>query len=128
MGVAGWRPFYCARCLHSRKRTDIDLLAAIVMPDHAHMIFVPRTDQKNCEIFPLARITKAIKGSSSHLIKQQFKRTEAVWQEESFDHVLRSSEKLDEKISYILYNPVRSGLVSRPEDYRWLWARPELIL
>jgi putative transposase len=121
---AGARSIVLDACVRGNEWT-IDLFAAIVMPDHAHMIFVPRTDQKSSEIFSLARITKAIKGSSAHLIKQQFKRTEPVWQEESFDHVLRSSEKLDEKISYIFYNPVRSGLVSRPEEYQWLWAPPK---
>jgi hypothetical protein len=35
-----------------------------------------------------------------------------VWQEESFDGIVRSSENLDTKIAYILENPVRSGLVS----------------
>jgi hypothetical protein len=38
-------------------------------------------------------------------------------QEESFDHVLRSEESLDEKVEYIRQNPVRSGLVTSPEDY-----------
>jgi hypothetical protein len=45
----------------------------------------------------------------------------AVWQEESFDHVLRSNESFEQKLEYIRQNPVRAGLVSRPEEYRWLW-------
>jgi len=45
-----------------------------------------------------------------------------IWQEESFDRVLRSSEKLDEKVDYILTNPVRKGLVSSPEEYDWTWV------
>jgi hypothetical protein len=44
--------------------------------------------------------------------------------EESFDRVLRVSEKLDEKIAYIFDNPVRKGLVSSPNKYRWLWVAP----
>jgi hypothetical protein len=39
---------------------------------------------------------------------------------------LRASEKLEEKIAYILDNPVRKGLVSYPEEYRWLWAVEEI--
>ncbi len=45
-----------------------------------------------------------------------------VWQEESFDHVLRSEESLEEKMEYIRQNPARGGLVDRPDDYRWLWV------
>jgi hypothetical protein len=46
--------------------------------------------------------------------------------EESFDRVLRVSEKLDEKIAYILGNPMRKGLANSPEEYRWLWVVPVL--
>lgn len=49
-----------------------------------------------------------------------------MWQEESFDRVLRVSEKLDEKIAYVLDNPVRKGLVHSTEEYRWLWVAPAL--
>jgi hypothetical protein len=47
-----------------------------------------------------------------------------VWQEESFDHVLRSNESFAEKLEYIRQNPVRRGLVQKSEDYRWLWIAP----
>jgi hypothetical protein len=59
--------------------------------------------------------------SSAHLINHKTGIHDHIWQEESFDRVLRSSEKLDEKVRYILANSVRKGLVVRPEDYPWLW-------
>src|SRR5205809_1033898 len=71
--------------------------AVVVMPDHVHMVFVPKIDMQKLEMFSLARITKAIKGASAHLINRELGRAERVWQEESFDRVLRISEKLDEK-------------------------------
>ena len=40
--------------------------------------------------------------------------------------MLRVSEKLDEKIDYVLDNPVRKGLVHSAEEYRWLWVAPPL--
>jgi REP element-mobilizing transposase RayT len=110
-------------CLRADQWT-IDLFAVVVMTDHVHMIFVPRIDEKISEVFSLARITKAIKGGSSHLINTELKRAGRTWQTESFDRVLRSSEKLDEKVAYVLDNPVRKGLVTRMEDYPWLWAAP----
>jgi hypothetical protein len=48
-----------------------------------------------------------------------------VWEEESFDHVLRSDESLEDKREYIRQNPVRAGLVKTLEDYRWLWLNPD---
>jgi len=102
----------------------IDLQTLVVMPDHVHMIFTPLVDLERAEIFSLARITKAIKGTAAHLINRQLGRPGRVWQEESFDRVLRVSEKLDEKIAYILDNPVREGLASSPNEYRCLWVEP----
>jgi hypothetical protein len=39
--------------------------------------------------------------------------------------VLRSDESLKEKCEYIRQNPVRRGLVVRPEEYRWSWVNPQ---
>jgi REP-associated tyrosine transposase len=65
----------------------------------------------------------AIKSASAHRINKSLGRKGRVWQPESFDHVLRSSEGLDAKIQYILENPLRSGLVGSWADYRWLWKK-----
>jgi REP element-mobilizing transposase RayT len=109
-------------CLKAHGWT-LDLHALVVMPDHVHMIFVPGIDHDTQQVFSLARITKAIKGSSSHRINRVLGKSGRIWQEESFDHVLRSSESLDEKIQYLLNNPVRRGLVGVPAEYPWLWQK-----
>jgi REP element-mobilizing transposase RayT len=119
----------CARtivlncCLHEHQDT-IDLNVVVVMPDHVHLIFTPLVHKATSEVVSLARVTKAIKGASAHLVNRCLGRSGTVWQEESFDRVLRCSEKLDEKVEYILNNPVRRGLVVHHEDYPWLWVAP----
>jgi REP element-mobilizing transposase RayT len=107
-------------CLHE-DQLKVDLHAVVVMPDHVHMIFTPLVDHAISEVVSLARITKAIKGASAHLINRCLGRTGTVWQEESFDRVLRCSEKLDEKVEYVLNNPARRGLVRESGEYPWLW-------
>ena len=72
----------------------------------------------------LAKIMDGIKGASAHKVNEFLERKGRVWQTESFDHVLRSSEGLDDKIQYALENPVRRGLVADWADYRWLWRKP----
>jgi len=42
-----------------------------------------------------------------------------VWQPRFFDRALRTVKEYNEKVEYIHLNPVRAGLVSRPEDWRW---------
>jgi hypothetical protein len=62
-----------------------------------------------------------IKGASAHRINKALNRRGHVWQDESFDHVLRSEESVHSKVQYICENPIRMGLVSDVEDYPWLW-------
>jgi REP-associated tyrosine transposase len=111
----------CCLCDEGKK---IDLQAAIVMPDHVHMIFTPLVNQAAREVCSLAEIMDAIKGASAHKINQALGRRGRVWQAESFDHVLRSSEGLRQKVAYLLENPVRQGLVGQWADYPWLWQKP----
>ena len=109
-------------CLHDNEQ-KIRVHAVVVMPDHVHMIFTPLINEQAGEIYSLAVIMDAIKGASAHKINRQLGHTGKVCQTESFDRVLRSSEKLDEKIQYVLDNPVRKSLVSVWTEYRWLWHR-----
>jgi len=54
-------------------------------------------------------------------VNKALKRSGTVWQDESFDHVVRHEEGLEKKIQYVRENPVRKGLVAKAEDYKWLW-------
>ncbi|HEV3512492.1 MAG TPA: transposase [Candidatus Sulfotelmatobacter sp.] len=94
------------------------------MPDHVHLIFTPLVDYGAMEGCSLAEIMDAIKGASAHKINKTLGRHGRVWQAESFDHVLRSSENLDAKVAYVLANPVRRGLVKDWHEYPWLWRKP----
>lgn len=110
-------------CLHDHG-TKYNLYVAVVMPDHVHLILTPMVDLERRRMNPLFQIMKTIKSASAHRINQQLGFMGTVWQEESFDHVLRSSESLDAKIAYVIANPVRRGLVNSPTEYRWLWQKP----
>ena len=111
-------------CIHDH-RCKYELYVAVIMPDHVYMIVTPLIDSPRGEIFSLNRIMQSIKGASGRAINQHLKRTSAVWLEESFDHVLRSSEGLDAKVQYVLQNPVRRGLVADWREYRWAWQRQD---
>jgi REP element-mobilizing transposase RayT len=110
-------------CVHDHdKRYRLEV--AVVMPDHVHLILTPSTDETRQTIISLVEIMKAIKGASSHAINRHSGNHGAIWQEESFDRVVRSSESLDAKIAYILENPVRKALVQDWRQYRWIWQSP----
>jgi len=41
------------------------------------------------------------------------------WQDESFDHWVRSPKEFDRIRAYVEMNPVSAGLASRPQDWPW---------
>jgi putative DNA methylase len=41
------------------------------------------------------------------------------WQDESYDHLVRSDREFDRIRSYIEQNPVKAGLVKAAEEFRW---------
>lgn len=105
--------------------TRIHLHAIVVMPDHLHILLRPLRDENGWP-FPLVDILQCSKGATAHRINKVLGRSGQRWEEESFDHVLRSDEWLSQKCEYIRQNPVEAGLVRRPEQYPWLWVNPEL--
>jgi REP-associated tyrosine transposase len=108
-------------CLHDNTVT-ITLHAAVI-----RLIFCSQRG-RDAEgwTFALPEILRAIKGTSARSINILLGRRGSIWQDESFDHVLRRNESLLETVEYIRQNPVRKALVSKPEDYPWLWIAPAL--
>ena len=117
-GIAGGG----ARATHTPR---IHLHAAVVMPDHVHLLFAPLRDEEGWP-FPLVDILQCLKSTTAHRINRLLHSSGPLWEEESFDHVLRSDESLKAKCEYVRQNPVEAGLVKRPEDYRWLWVNAAL--
>jgi len=90
----------------------------VVMPNHVHVVLVPKSN--------LPRITKSIKGFTARKANEILGRTgEKVWQDESYDHCVRSNEELQRIIKYVERNPVRAGLVASIEDWVWSSANPK---
>jgi REP element-mobilizing transposase RayT len=113
------RNLVIAHCLHDQDKKLL-VHGIVVMPDHVHMVLSPLRDS-NGNIYGLAEILSGIKGASAHSINKFLQRKGHVWQAESFDHILRSDEKIVSKVEYICDNPVRKKLVKTSDDYPWLW-------
>lgn len=93
------------------------------MPDHVHFFCAPELDGK-----PLPVFIGFWKEWTSKGIKRALGLTHPVWQEEFFDHVLRSSESYQQKWDYVRDNPVRAGLVTNADDWPWQGEVEELRL
>jgi putative transposase len=102
------RAFNRARALH-----PFYLTAWVFLPDHWHGIFAP--------VYPvsISLAMKSVKQSSTSAVNQCRGADGELWQPRFFDRALRSVKEYNDKVEYIHLNPVRAGLVSRPEDWRW---------
>jgi REP element-mobilizing transposase RayT len=122
--LPGWaRDIALASCIHDHAKC-YQLHAAVVMPEHVRLILTPLIDSRRQQVYALPEILDVIKGASSHMINKRQSSRGPVWQHESFDHVLRSSESLDQKIQHVMENPVRRGLAADSTGYPWLWCCP----
>jgi len=106
-------------CRHDHNKKYL-LHAVVVMPDHVHLLLRPLPDESGWP-YSLPLILKSLKGASARSVNKVMGTEGPVWQDESFDHVLRNDENIREKMEYIRQNPVRKGLVTKPGDYPWLW-------
>ncbi len=119
------RNIVLSACLHfDRERVDVH--ATVVMPDHVHMLITPR-EKSPGEWWSLSDLLHSIKSFSANKIRELRSRrpgaqTGPVWQNESFDRIIRTPEDFEEKFAYISRNPTKRGL---QEPYPWLFVETE---
>jgi putative transposase len=107
-----------------------NLLAYVVMPSHHHWLFAinstwaqidseERTKAGKPNQSPREVITQSIQSYTALKCNRLLGRTGRFWQQETFDHWVRNDDELHRIQQYIENNPVRAGLVERPQQYRW---------
>ncbi len=93
------------------------LHAFVVMANHVHLLVTPQVTAREW-LGPL-------KGFTGHeAIRMLSLREIPFWQDESFDHLVRSDQEFARIHRYIEGNPVTEGLVIAPEGFAWSSAAP----
>ncbi len=104
---------------HERKlMTEV----VVVMPDHVHMLLTPLPVGDH-RWHLLSDILHSIKSFTAHEISKRRGISGPVWQDESFDRIVRTPHEYREKWRYIVKNPVKAGLVARASHYPFLRTR-----
>lgn len=100
----------------------------VIMPDHVHaLIWFPKTGQ-------LSSFMHSWKRRSSIDLREwyrevspnyaaEFGEGDQFWQPKYYAFEIYDRKKLEEKLQYMHENPVRSGLVLKPTDWKWSSAR-----
>ena len=118
---------------------DFQLFAYVIMSNHIHLIAQSEgrlsDNVRDIKKFTSIKILQAIKEQSESRkdwILKIFKNNGAVnkankeyqvWTHENHAILLSTNEFIRSKVEYIHNNPVRAGLVERPEDYLYSSAR-----
>jgi type I restriction enzyme R subunit len=75
---------------------------------------------------PRERIMQSIKRHTARKCNLRLGRRGRFWQEESYDHWARDEDELERIIHYVEQNPVKAGLVAKPEDWLFSSARDRI--
>jgi putative transposase len=84
----------------------------VIMPEHVHLVI------SEPERSALARALQMLKQNTAHLLHPP--EGSPFWLPRYYDFNVWSEDKRVEKLRYMHRNPVKRGLVERPED--WLWS------
>jgi REP element-mobilizing transposase RayT len=87
--------------------TRYTLHAWVVMPNHIHALFTPRS------IWSVSKIISSWKSFTAKEANKLIGRTGQFWQEDYFDRYIRIEHHFERVIEYIDLNPVKAGLCSK---------------
>ncbi|MFA6908412.1 MAG: transposase [Patescibacteria group bacterium] len=132
-----------------RKKLGFKLVGYVIMPDHIHLIvWWDVGKHPELTVSKIMRSIKSYSGNAiarylhpgrrgplTSSVKRSGQGTRPtpkeyphrkmseqkynIWQPSFYDFNIYSDKKLEEKINYIHWNPVRAGLCKDPEDWPW---------
>jgi len=144
------------RNLYFHHGTKYDLLAWCIMPNHVHVVLIPRdvaqaasvqaqtnpavptpklfppppdweSDERPDSKSPLSSIMHSLKSYTANECNKLLKREGAFWQRESYDHWVRDENELERIVDYIAANPVRAGLAKRAHEWMYCSAHDRFL-
>ena len=120
-----------ANKIHSMNKKHYQLLAYCIMPNHVHLlielIVADRIKHKGkAAKYPVADTLRLLKGSTARACNLKLNRNGAFWNHESYDHYARGEKELKQIVEYILYNPVKAGLVEDWKKWEFTYINPKL--
>ncbi|MEN3941105.1 transposase [Prosthecobacter sp. SYSU 5D2] len=104
--------------LHYFERVRSELLAYVIMPNHAHILCRPLAN------YSLESLSRAWKRHSSDQLNRRLGRSGSLWQAESFDRIIRDADHYGRAVKYIAKNPSKARLKSQEAT---LWFNAQIL-
>jgi putative transposase len=98
----------------ARRRVGFVICSYVIMPDHWHALIWPPPP------LTISTSIQQMKFIAARRLNQHRGTKGTVWLHQFWDRFVRSKRELERRMEYLEFNPVRKGLVSRPED--WVWS------
>lgn len=111
--------------IHYRDGKVYDLIAFCIMPNHAHLVCTPLKIE-NDTFYSLTEILHSLKRHTARQSNLILGKSGAFWQDESYDHFVRDQSELERIVKYVLYNPVKAGLIDDWSSWKWSYCKYEI--
>ncbi len=95
------------------KAQGVEIHAYVLMDNHLHLLVTPRRDRA------LPLMMQAVGRTYVRAFNQRHGRTGTLWEGRYRSTLIQTDRYLLACMAYIDLNPVRAGMVSQPQDYRW---------
>jgi putative transposase len=119
--------------LHRFDGEYYDLVCYCIMSNHVHILIDTGIQEDGLEendLFDnhidLRTIMKRIKGPTARYINRHLNMKGKLWQKESWDTYIRDEKMFSNVIKYILWNPVKGGIVDAWHQYESTYIKYEL--
>lgn len=94
----------------------IDLLAWCLMPNHFHFLVKTGSSPED-----FIKLMQRFMTSYAVYFNKKYGQVGHLFQSRYKSKYLRSKDNIQKVYNYMQYNPIKTGLCKRPEDYKWLW-------
>ena len=110
------------KAIHHYDSNYYQLISYCIMSNHIHLVI------KLTENAPdLSQIMHSIKRFSARESNIFLNQKGAFWMKESYDHLIRSTQELNNIVNYVVNNPVKAGLVKDWEDWPHTFVRLDFL-
>lgn len=106
--------FYLANLIEWKSHYKVGVYAYCLMTNHVHLVLVPYADGEG-----ISRLMRRLSARQGRRTNRLETRIGTLWSGRFRSSVVDTDEYLLACLRYVELNPLRAGLASQPEDYRW---------
>jgi putative transposase len=106
----------------ARRKFRFAVIGYVVMPEHVHLLIAPPEAGDPSVVIKSLKLRSArafLKPRLSRQAELFERRLMHFWQKRFYDFNVYSEKKRIEKLKYMHGNPVKRGLVSSPDEWKW---------